>query len=272
MPGILERVRTVAGRYTYLGGPELETKKRVYIGLLAGSMFFVALLGAAVWYLIKNKDFIFSKILLIVIISILGAVFVLAGAGVLAIVVMIIRSKTIPSLETFSRIANEILFPVTLLIGRITGINKDEILRSYIEVNNNLVRSKKLLLNGKQVMILLPHCLQDSECPHKITMDVNNCKRCYKCNIADLIDLGEKYHAVIKVATGGTLARKFIEECRPRGVVAVACERDLSLGIQDASDIPVIGVLNCRPNGPCINTSVDLEKVEEALKTICERS
>jgi hypothetical protein len=193
------------------------------------------------------------------------------GAGVLAIVFMIIKSKAIPSLDNITRIANDVLFPITLLTGRLTGINKDEILRSYIAVNNNLVKSKKLLLDGHQVMILLPHCLQDFECPHKITQDINNCKHCQKCSISALIDLGEKYHAVIKVATGGTLARKFIEECKPRGVVAVACERDLSMGIQDAGFIPVIGVLNCRPNGPCINTNVELDKVEEALKIICER-
>lgn len=249
----------------------METKKRVYVGLLVGSMFLVALLTAAVWYLIQNRDFILGRVLLTIIISILGAIFIFVGTGVLAIVFMIIKSKAIPSLDNFTRIANDILFPITLLTGRLTGINKEEILRSYIAVNNNLVKSKKLLLGGHQVMILLPHCLQDSECPHKITMDINNCKHCQKCCIADLIDLGEKYHAVIKVATGGTLARKFIEECKPRGVVAVACERDLSMGIQDASFIPVIGVLNCRPNGPCINTTVELDKVEEALKIICER-
>jgi hypothetical protein len=248
----------------------VETKKRVYIGLLVGSMLIVALLAGAIWYLIQNRNFILGKILLTIIIAALGAIFILVGTGVLAIVVMIIKSKSIPSLENFTRIANEILFPVTLITGKIAGISKEKILRSYIAVNNNLVKSKKLLLDGRQVMILLPHCLQDSECPHKITADISNCKRCHKCSVCDLIDLGEKYHAVVKVATGGTLARKYIEEIKPRGVVAVACERDLSMGIQDASEIPVIGVLNCRPNGPCINTNVDLDKVEQALKTICE--
>jgi hypothetical protein len=183
---------------------------------------------------------------------------------------MIIRSKSIPSLDNITRIANEILFPITLLIGRIAGISKEKILRSYIAVNNNLVKSKKLILNGNQVMILLPHCLQDSNCPHKITMDVNNCKHCGKCCISDLIELGGKYHAAIKVATGGTLARKFIEECKPKGVIAVACERDLSMGIQDSGYLPVIGVLNCRPNGPCVNTNVEINKVEQALQTICK--
>jgi uncharacterized protein len=246
----------------------VETKKRIYIGLLVGSMLLAALLVAASWYLVQNKDVILSRVLLIAIISVLGAIFVLMGTGVLAIVIMLIRSKSIPSLESFTRIANEILFPITLITGRVAGISKDKILRSYIEVNNNLVKSKKLVLEGRQILILLPHCLQDSECPHKITMDITNCQHCGKCCIADIIDLGEKYHTVIKVATGGTLARKFIEESKPRGVVAVACERDLSMGIQDASSLPVIGVLNCRPYGPCFNTSVELDKVEEAIKTI----
>lgn len=248
----------------------METKKRVYIGLLVGSMFIVALLAGAFWYLVQNRDFIYGKVMLTLIIAAFGAIFILVGTGVIAIVVMIIKSKSIPSLDNCIRIANEVLFPLTLMTGRLAGISKEKILRSYIAVNNNLVKSKELLLDGRQVMILLPHCLQNSECPHKITIDVSNCKRCHKCSVADLIDLGEKYHAVIKVATGGTLARKFIEECKPRGVVAVACERDLSIGIQDASGVPIIGVLNCRPYGPCFNTNVDLEKVELALKIICE--
>lgn len=248
----------------------METKKRVYVGLLVGSMFLVALLAGAAWYLVHNRDFILGRVLLILIISVLGAIFILMGTGVLAIVVMLIRSKSIPSLESFTHLANEILFPLTLITGRVAGISKEKILRSYIAVNNNLVKSKKLLLEGRQVMILLPHCLQDSECPHKITMDINNCKQCGNCCIAELIVLGEQYHTTIRVATGGTLARKFIEDMRPRGVIAVACERDLSMGIQDASYLPVIGVLNCRPNGPCINTTVDIDKVEQAIRTICK--
>jgi len=247
----------------------METKKRVYIGLLVGSMFLVALLTAAGWYLALNREFILSRVLLIVIIAVLVAFFILMGIGIIALVIMLIRSKTIPSLDSITRIANEVMFPIALGTGRIIGISKEKILRSYIEVNNNLVKSKKLLLEGRQVLILLPHCLQDSDCPHKITMDISNCQQCGKCSIAEIIALGEKYHTLIKVATGGTLARKFIEESRPRGVVAVACERDLSMGIHDSSALPVIGVLNCRPNGPCINTDVDLAKIEQAILTIC---
>ncbi len=248
----------------------MEIKKRIYVGLLVGSLMLGAALVGVIWFLLQNRELLVGRVVLTVIIALLGILFILIGTGVLAIIVMIIKSKSIPSLENFTRMANEILFPVTLLTGRLAGISKEKIMQSYIAVNNYLVKSKKLVLDGRQVMILLPHCLQDSDCPHKITMDVNNCKKCHKCTVCDLIELGEKYHAVIKVATGGTLARKFIEESRPRGVIAVACERDLSLGIQDAIEIPVIGVLNCRPNGPCFNTSVVIADVEQALQAICE--
>ncbi|NTU60232.1 MAG: DUF116 domain-containing protein, partial [Deltaproteobacteria bacterium] len=47
-----------------------------------------------------------------------------------------------------------------------------------------------------------------------------------------------------------------------------ACERDLTSGIQDAHPLPVYGVLNDRPFGPCFNTSVDLDRVAEALEIL----
>ena len=56
-----------------------------------------------------------------------------------------------------------------------------------------------------------------------------------------------------------------VKELRPRAIIAVACERDLTSGIQDVFPLPVIGVLNERPYGPCFNTRVDIRKVEAAI-------
>ncbi|MDK2835430.1 MAG: uncharacterized protein PWP21_207, partial [Thermosediminibacterales bacterium] len=66
------------------------------------------------------------------------------------------------------------------------------------------------------------------------------------------------------------LARKYVNEFKPDAIVAIACERDLSSGIQDTYPIPVLGVLNKRPEGPCMNTRVDLEKVEAAINYFLE--
>ena len=83
-----------------------------------------------------------------------------------------------------------------------------------------------------------------------------------------MIALTEKYGVKLEVATGGTLARRKVKEVKPKVIVAIACERDLSSGIKDVYPLPVVGVVNMRPNGPCFDTKVDMEKVEDAIEQI----
>jgi hypothetical protein len=110
--------------------------------------------------------------------------------------------------------------------------------------------------------------LQDRDCKVKVTYRVQNCKRCGKCSIKDLLELSEKYGAHLAVATGGTIARRIVIDTRPDLIIAVACERDLTSGIQDTTPLPVFGIFNLRPFGPCINTRVPLDQVEEVLKRV----
>ena len=85
-----------------------------------------------------------------------------------------------------------------------------------------------------------------------------------------MIALADEYQIKIAVATGGTLARRIIVQNRPEAIVAVACELDLTSGIQDSYPIPVIGILNDRPEGPCINTKVNIQKVRNAILDLLE--
>ena len=120
------------------------------------------------------------------------------------------------------------------------------------------------------MLILTPHCIQLDVCPHKITRDINNCKQCGRCPVGGLLALTRKYGVHLAVATGGTLARQVVKKIRPHAILAIACERDLTSGIQDVFPIPVVGVLNERPHGPCCNTLVDLNKVEAAIKNFLQ--
>jgi hypothetical protein len=74
------------------------------------------------------------------------------------------------------------------------------------------------------------------------------------------------------IATGGTLARKAIVEHKPELIVAVACERDLAAGIYDMRRLPVIGLLNERPEGPCKNTRVDMAALEALLNRFVQNN
>ena len=162
------------------------------------------------------------------------------------------------------------LLPVIEFVGRVMGIDKDGIRQSFIAMNNSLVISQRHRISPDRILVLLPHCIQLFDCEIKVTGDINKCVLCGRCDIKGLVDLGRKYRIDISVATGGTLARKVIVEKRPKLVLAVACERDLTSGIKDCYPLPVIGILNDRPFGPCFNTTVDVSKIDEALSQILD--
>ena len=167
------------------------------------------------------------------------------------------------------RISNRtlyLLFPFLVLFGKVFGIEKDRMMQSLIDLINHLVTLHLYVVPADRVLLLTPHCLQWSSCVHKVTTDVNNCKQCGNCQVGDLLAVSERYGCHFVVVTGGTLARLKVKELKPKAIVAIACERDLVSGMNDVFPIPVIGVLNERPCGPCCNTRVNMERIEEVVQ------
>jgi hypothetical protein len=196
---------------------------------------------------------------------------VLSGIALLGTLLLVLTTafgKDILFTRFMRGVVIKFLLPLIEQIGRLCGISKDTIRQSFVAMNNSLVTSQRLKIKPDRILILLPHCLQLSECEIKVTGEINKCLRCGRCDIMGLADLAQKYQVDISVATGGTLARKVIIEKRPKLVLAVACERDLTSGIKDCYPLPVIGVLNDRPFGPCFNTKVDVEKLDAALRSV----
>ncbi len=192
---------------------------------------------------------------------------ILAILSALAIVIVVGKDLPIPYVTKLRSIAIKYFLPVFIAVGKILGISKEEVQHAFVAVNNQLVLS--YCRDGhhpERILLLMPHCLQNSECPVKITYRVQNCKRCGKCVIKDLLELSEKYNTYLSVATGGTIARRIVIETKPDLIIAVACERDLTSGIQDTAPLPVYGIFNKRPHGPCFNTQVDIKAIEEILK------
>lgn len=179
----------------------------------------------------------------------------------------VLKDKKVPNnIKRLNFKIVNVLYPILIVIGNTLNIPKNEIRKVYIRLNNDYIYSNRYNMNSDDILILIPHCIQKSECKLKITTDVRNCKSCGLCNVADLLKLQNKYNVNVFIATGGTLARKKIKEVRPKAVVAVACERDLTAGVQDINKIPVLGVFNQRPNGPCVDTKIDIKEVENAIK------
>ncbi len=243
-----------------------QTRKRVFVGLAAVSLFFLLLVVLAAWWIVTRRGLLINQVILTAVSSVALLFLLLLGLGLTALVWSLWRSKTIPSLQNIMYNATNVLFPLAIQMGKWLGLNEEHIKNSYIQVSNQLVKAKIKDHPVNKIMILAPHCLQWAYCPYKITINSNNCKRCGKCQVKDLIELSEQYDLDLHIVTGGTAARKAVKECRPKAIVAIACERDLTSGIQDVSELPVLGVINLRPEGPCFNTRVDMGKVEEAIK------
>lgn len=245
----------------------IPVRKRLFVGLLGLSVLGAGALLAGIWFLAVNPSrTLFDQILLISLAGLLVGGTVIAAFGIGGIVLTILYSKDITAFHGPMRIAVNLFFPIVLVIGKIFHIDSEKIKSSFVEVNNDLVRSRALKLKPAQILLLVPHCLQNSDCPHKITVNIDNCHRCGKCPVNDLLELRDSCGIKVGMATGGTLARKYVQEYKPRAIVAIACERDLTSGIQDTNPIPVLGVLNERPFGPCFNTSIKIPDVEEAVR------
>ena len=184
----------------------------------------------------------------------------------------VIKDKKVNStlMKINLKIANLLFNPVIFIASSI-GIQKNEIRKIFVKLNNSYIYSNEYNFNSEDILILIPHCIQKNSCKLKVTNKIENCAKCGLCNVSDLVKLKEKTGISIFIATGGTLARKIIIDNKPKAVIAVACERDLTSGIQDMKHIPVLGVFNKRPNGPCVDTLIDIHEVENAINFLTSK-
>lgn len=250
---------------------KLNKEERFFVTILFLALTGLSLIAGIVWYFQVVGVTSFARIVLTVLLCLLSCLLLVLIIGFGSVLLILILDKPISWLVFFTKLTVEYLFPLTLYFGQLLGFSKENLQRAFIRVSNHLVRIKGIKVLGQDILILLPHCIQNHACKYKITSSVANCRRCGRCQIDQLLDLQKKYGCHLAVATGGTLARKVVKELRPAAIVAVACERDLSSGIQDIYPLPVTGVLNIRPEGPCINTLVDLSEVENAILKFLRR-
>ncbi len=247
----------------------LHPERTTIVGLIGLTGVLLGLLLAAV-YIVPYYGF--SRIyhnLPVIMGVLIGALGIVVLGGLVLLMVVIMLGHDVPFSRGLRSVSTKVLLPTLTVVGKIIGLRKEDVQHAFVAVNNDLVLAQ--CRNGhppKSVLLLVPHCLQDSECTVKVTYHVENCKRCGKCRIKDLLDLASKYGVCLAVATGGTIARRIIIEKRPDLIIAVACERDLTSGIQDTTPMPVYGIFNQRPFGPCLNTQVSLEHVESVLREV----
>ena len=235
---------------------DLENTKRILFIL-------VSLLGV---FMIAGAVLLFTWLIhprLMEISSFLGMAVQYCVLGFAALVALWLLLFIISSLFNFRLFAPLLLVPklinfllgLTLKVGKLLGISEDRLVNSFFKVHNLISRFRKIRLAPQELMVLLPRCLK-------------------KDYFQSLRRLKEKYNFQMFTVGGGTQARLKIRSVMPRAIIAIACERDLLSGFLEVNPkIPVIGLSNSRPEGPCQNTEIDLRQIEQMIRQLlnCSR-
>jgi len=234
------------------GPSRVSEGSQTYLLLSLVVLIGFVLLGFLFWYLALPRFEQYGRVyaMLLTIIVTAAAAFFLIWYALLISAIVSRKTYLAICLHTRSNLFF-ILFPVVVRLAKSLGISRDRLSHSFIEVSNRLVGVRR---TDGQVLALLPRCLE-----RELKKEVKRI-------------CAEFPSVILHTAPGGTEARKIIREIHPRAIVAVACERDLVTGIHDvAPRIPVIGIPNSRPLGPCKDTSIDIEKFRSALLFFCKK-
>ncbi len=201
-------------------------------------------------YLILPRFEMFGRIwvLILLILTTGSALFLLAWYLLLIMAVYLKNNYFNICLSRGNKLFFFLLPCVQRLASRL-GISRDRLSHSFIKVSNDLVGVDNV--QGK-VLALLPRCLN-------------------KTTRKAISDICSRFPNVEShTAPGGEVARRIVNKTEPNAIVAIACERDLLSGIRDiAPRIPVIGISNIRPSGPCKDTTVDVDEFKAALEKFC---
>ncbi|ASS74735.1 hypothetical protein CIG75_06945 [Tumebacillus algifaecis] len=226
----------------------LETTPWVFLGFTSITL---TLLNSGAWLmlflvqprLMELPEWVMRTIImgLVGVLGALDLVFLLVGATVLT-------GKNFVPFFKGRHVALSNIIPWTVKISSVFGISKDRMSNSILQVGNRLTAVNQENIERDELLILLPRCLD------KETRD-------------DIKAVTAKYDVDFHICAGGQMARQLLTEKRPKGVIAVACERDLMAGVQDVgAAVPVIAIANKRPEGPCRNTNINLTEMENAIR------
>ena len=226
---------------------EIKESKNTFLLLSLVVLVAFVLLAFLMWYLILPRFELFGQTWA----SIITVTFVaLSSLLILWYTILLIAILSHKHYFKFCMNRGTFFFitilPIVTKLANIFGISRDRLGHSFIKVSNEMVNSSSA---GGLTLVLLPRCLN------------KDLKKEIKDICSGMKDL------VLYTAPGGNVARKIINDTKPDMIIAMACERDLVSGIQDiAPKIPVIGIPNSRPTGPCKNTFIDLSEFRYALE------
>ena len=90
-------------------------------------------------------------------------------------------------------VAFRFFMPVLLFASDVFNYRKEEIRRVYIQANNDYVLSLGKKVPPEKLLVILPHCLQWSECGYRMREGLNECRQCNRCSLGKIKELAKTW-------------------------------------------------------------------------------
>ena len=248
---------------------DLTSKNKKKTNLYAISGVLVSFFLAGCNYLIflglqSSPGFIFTSLFLQLVILLLFANHILNMLKIAG------YSKFVFPLK-INRMLNNVMLNASYFFVLFLMTSKERLEHDFVEFNAELTGANKLKYAAGEILILLPRCMQNSECKYNVVNNMENCTSCGKCDVKTIREIIKETGVKAVVVTGGTQARALVKKNNPKIIIAVACERELISGMFDVPNCEVIGLINERPEGPCFNTRFSVAELSATLNTLMKK-
>jgi len=133
-------------------------------------------------------------------------------------------------------------------------------------INNELWKEQLASVPFERRLLLMPKCLRIEErCPAPFDEFGLLCKQCGLCSIQDLQSEAERLGYAVLVAEGSQVVMSIIETGKVEAIVGVSCLSVLerAFPFMEAAAIPGVAIPLLQDD--CVNTTVDLDWVWEAI-------
>ena len=153
------------------------------------------------------------------------------------------------------------------------SVSADFINYVIILVSNELWRNTVAAIPYNRRLLLLPKCLRDQNlCPAQFDEIGLLCEHCGRCPIGKLKAQAEKLGYAVLIAEGSPVVMSLIETGKVEAIIGVSCLSVLERAFpyMEAGAVPGIAIPLLRDG--CMNTSVDLDTVWEAIYENAEDS
>lgn len=129
---------------------------------------------------------------------------------------------------------------------------------------NKLNEKKFRSIPYSERAVFIPHCLRNRDCKARNSEDGWLCIGCGRCKIKEFKNKAEELGYKVFIVPGFSMVKKLIGKHKPKAVVGVSCESEMSIAKEKlGKDVISQGLLLLKDG--CVETEADWEK----LSRIC---